>query len=224
MKYNKSHKDKAIAEISEQDSRITAQDLFNSFACLYDAGVKEKAKRMLENALLQIRSDIDAKKPLTLWVDGSYNPKLDTAGIGIVIIPDMSDPAPGSPGNIIFGKAVKAKSSLEAEIYALSIGLSYILDTYPGKDHIHVKYDCVNSTVCAVNIESLSSLGAPYTNFKSALKRIRKKKISVVFEHVKAHENDAQNERCDLLAKYYSKAKLPAAQLRIIKKLLKGKN
>lgn len=209
-----------MAEIAEKDARITAQDLFNSFACVYDPKIRSKAEKALRKALGDIKAGLCEKGPIRLYVDGSYDPKTGAAGIGIVIMTDPSDTRIDNKKNIAFGKAVNAKSSLTAELYALSIGLSYILDTFPEAGYVHVRYDCVNAMVCATNIDSLSSFGAPYTNFKSALKRVRKKRMNVMFEHVKAHEDDVQNERCDLIARYYSKAKLPSAQAKIARRLL----
>lgn len=208
------YKSENLEKRRERESRILAQDLFNSYACTYDKNALEEAEDTLRDAFDILRSYAVSKPHIELWVDGSYNPKTKTAGIGIIVArSDMPD--------IAFGKAVKAKDSLTAEIYALSIGLSYVLDTFPVSDCIVVRYDCVNSAICATNIDPLAAFGSPYTNFRSALKRIRRKRIDVLFRHTDAHADDKRNNDCDLIAKYYSKIKLQGPQLKRVKQLLK---
>lgn len=210
-------KEENLIKARERDARIIAQDMLNSYSCAYDRKSRDAAKKLLRKAHGELKKNIMSKPHVSLWVDGSYNPKSNSAGVGIII--SRND---GSP-DIVFGKPVKAKDSLSAEIYALSIGLSYILDTFTDIDNIIIRYDCVSSTVCAANINAFSDFGAPYTNFRSALKRIRKKKISVLFEHTDAHAADKRNNSCDLVARYYSRIKLQGAQLAQVKKLIKAK-
>lgn len=208
-----------MSKYNNRDSRIKAQDMFNSYACIFDPHIKKDIDAMVDKTLAKAYKHIDSNPDtIRLWVDGSYNPKTQIAGIGIVIITN-EDFGFDRVHNIAFGKTVKADTSLNAEIYALSIGLSYILDTFDAKN-IHVYYDCSNSTVCAANIDAFVSQGVPFTNFKSALKRIRKNKINTVFEHTKAHNTDKHNIECDLLARYYSKAKLQDSQKRQLKYLI----
>lgn len=205
---------------ARKDARITAQDLFNSYACIQDDELRTSVDKSICRILTKIYDSMVGKSPVKLWVDGSYNPKTKTAGIGIIITTDNNHGI-DNVKNIAFGKTVKAKDSLTAEIYALSIGLSYILDTFPDVDNLHVKYDCVNATVCATNIDAYACFGAPYTNFRSALKRAKRRGVNIAFEHVKAHANEEYNEKCDAIAKYYAKIKLPAAQLKQIRKIIK---
>ena len=208
-----------------KDYRIVMQDLLNSYHCINDINLQKSIEKSLDDLLTQIYKHSDRKNTIKIWVDGSYNAKTKSAGIGIVIITDENRDI-DQKVNIAFGKSVNAKSSVLAEIYALSIGLSYILDTFEDNPNIHIYYDCKNSTICATNIDAFSSFGAPYTNFKSALKRIKRRKLNVIFEHTKAHSSDDYNNICDLLAKHYSKAKLQNQQKRLINKYItkKGAN
>lgn len=216
---SKSKSANTLKNKAKKDARIRIQDLFNSYTCIADENIQASIEKELNKVLHRVYSTIDDKKAVKLWVDGSYNPKTKTSGIGIVIITDDNYGIDGVH-NIAFGKTVNAKSSLTAEIYALSIGLSYLLDTFDDLKDIHVFYDCVNATICATNIDAYTVLGAPYTNFKSALKRVKRRKLNVVFEHTKAHMDDTNNIRCDLLARYYSKANLQASQLKKVHKLI----
>lgn len=209
-------------KFATKDYRIVMQDLLNSYHCINDPTLQRNIERGLDDLLSQIYMYSDKQQTIKIWVDGSYNAKAKSAGIGIVIITDENRDI-DQKVNIAFGKSVNAKSSVLAEIYALSIGLSYILDTFEDNPNIHIYYDCKNSTVCATNIDAFSSFGAPYTNFKSALKRIKRRKINVVFEHTKAHSSDDYNNICDLLAKHYSKAKLQNQQKRLINKYITNK-
>ena len=203
-----------------KDTKIRMQDLFNSYSFISDENMLNAVEKELSKTLYKLYNSIDDKTAVKIWVDGSYNPKTKTSGIGIVIITNEHYGIDGVH-NIAFGKTINAKTSLTAEIYALSIGLSYLLDTFSDIKDVHVYYDCISSTVCATNIDSYTMLGAPYTNFKSAIKRIKRRKINVVFEHVKAHNTDINNNYCDLLARYYSKATLQTSQLKKVQKLIK---
>jgi ribonuclease HI len=208
-----------------KDYRIVMQDLLNSYHCTNDTALQKFIEKDLDDLLSQLYNHMEKQNTIKIWVDGSYNAKTKSAGIGIVIITDDHHEI-DQKVNIAFGKSVNAKSSVLAEIYALSIGLSYVLDTFEDNPNIHIYYDCKNSTVCATNIEAFTVFGAPYTNFKSALKRIKRRKINVVFEHTKAHSSDYYNNICDLLAKHYSKAKLQNQQKKLINKYItkKGAN
>lgn len=209
----------SVETLSKRDSKIIIQDLFNSHACINDENFQKSIEKAMNNILHQIYKYSENNKAIKIWVDGSYNSKSGAAGIGIVIVTDDRYGI-DQKHNIAFGKTVNAESSVNAEIYALSIGLSYILDTFAEVNNIHVYYDCVNSTVCATNINAFAEFGAPYTNFKSALKRIKRRKMNVAFEHTKAHATDMNNEICDLLAKHYAKAKLQNSQRKLISKFI----
>ena len=213
-------KEENLAAKAERDARIVAQDLFNSYACTYDPVAKAAIDRSLRGAFARLSERTSKKRPIKLWVDGSYNPKTKTAGIGIVIIADEDLPI-GEGRNVAFGKAVKAKDSQAAEIYALSIGMSYILDTFQDADSVMIRYDCVSSTVCATNIDAYTSFGAPYTNFKSALKRAKRRRMNMLFEHTDAHADDRNNNLCDAIAKYHAKIKLQAPVLKQVRKFMK---
>lgn len=219
----KSKDAKAKYSYSRKQAKIKAQDLFNTYACLSDEQQIEIEKTFNQILYKIYQSELNDHS-IKLWVDGSFNPKTNTAGIGLVIVTDPTKPI-DNVHNIAFGKSVNAKSSLNAEIYALSIGLSYILDTDSFADikDIHIFYDCVNSTVCATNIDAYTTFGAPYTNFRSALKRIKRRNINVIFEHTKAHNIDENNELCDLIAKYYAKADIQASQRKMITKFINKK-
>ena len=213
-------KTSAVKNKAKKDARIRVQDLFNSYACITDENMQASIEKDLNKILYRIYQTVDDKHAVKLWVDGSYNPKTKTSGIGIMIITDERYGF-DNVHNIAFGKTVNAKSALTAEIYGLSIGLSYLLDTFDDLKDVHVYYDCVNATICATNIDAYVMLGAPYTNFKSALKRVKRRKINVLFEHTKAHTSDDNNILCDLIARYYSKAKLQNSQIKQIQKIIK---
>ena len=107
-----------------------------------------------------------------LWTDGSYDDKDHRAGIGIMIrqmrAPGSVNTGPEQDIKAIFGKAVKASDSQEAELYAMAVGLSYLLDACPDVKSVRLRYDCVGASVTAANIDAYASRGAPYTNFRSA--------------------------------------------------------
>ena len=204
---------------AETESRIAALDLLNTYACAADPKIRRDMEKHMQRALDAAAYGLDGKHVLSVWTDGSYDPKTGLAGIGVMIRPggkyhDNQDA-------IAFGKPVKAKGSLEAEIYAVSIGLSYILDTFPDADIVKIKYDCTGAVACASNIDAFTKFGAPYTNFRSALKRVRKRRMTVLFEHVKAHAGDDDNGRCDLIAKKYAGIKLTPDQKRVADRTLR---
>lgn len=155
-------------------------------------------------------------KSAVLYVDGSYDAASGGAGIGIVLdARDGSDP-------VIFGKKVRASSSETAEVYAMAIGLSFAMDAAPGIRFVQLKYDCTAAAVSAANLPAYAKCGAPYTNLRSAMKRLEKAGVSVSFSHVKAHAGDAGNGICDLVARYYSGAALRETDRISIQNLLPG--
>ena len=204
----------------DKQNKILLQDFCNSCNNIKNADITKDTNKMIRGFLNRLYSSIDNQPDcLKIWVDGSYNKVNKKAGIGIVILADEDLPLT-DPKNICLGKTVNAKSSVNAEIYALSIGLSYILDTYDTKN-IHIYYDCTTSTVCAANIDAYIHNGAPYTNLKSVLKRIRKKEVNVAFEHTKAHDTDPYNKACDMIAKYYAGISLQQSQIKYLNRLIK---
>ena len=157
-------------------------------------------RRMLERAYSDARS---AGVSLDLYVDGSWNQAANSAGIGVAAMVDMSA-EPWAEPNSMLGKPVRAKSSFEAELYAVAIGISYALDRFPDVKYVRLRYDCSRTPVCAANLDAYSDRGAPYTNLRSAMARARKNGVAIAFEHVKAHEGDRPNDACDALAKHYA--------------------
>lgn len=199
--------------------QIRLQDFYNSVACIADGNLRSDIAKNIDCVIDRIYQNVDSHGAVKLWVDGSYNAGQRNAGIGIVIdAHGHTDDA--SDGMLYFGKSLnRADSSIKAEVYALSIGLSYLLDRFQDLKDVHVYYDCMDSVICAANINSFAAFGAPYTNFKSVLKRIRKRGINVAFEHVKAHANNRNNEICDVISKHYSRSNMTAAQTRLWKQV-----
>ena len=205
----------------KKEQKIKLQDFYNTYACCNDDKLKSKMDMEINKLLNFMYQNINSSNDvINLWVDGSYNPKTNKSGIGIVIISDPTKPI-NADKNICFGKTVNAQSSLKAEIYALSIGLSYILDTYPDAKNLHVYYDCAQSTVCAANIDAFTHMGSPYTNFRSALRRLRKRNINVAFQHTKAHVGTKNNEVCDLIAKHYADIPISDDKKKKVKKIIR---
>ena len=181
-----------------------ARDLFNTYACLSDprsvADMDRAFRRMLDKAYASAAA---AGTALDLYVDGSWNQAKGSAGIGVAAMTDRSA-EPWQAPNAMLGKPVRAKGSFEAELYAVAIGISYALDTFPGIKYVRLRYDCSRTPVCAANLDAYSDRGAPYTNLRSAMARARKNGVTIAFEHVKAHVGDRPNDACDALAKHYA--------------------
>lgn len=205
-----------------RQAQIRLKDFANSFGCSSD----QKMLAAMDAAMAACLSEAYARQYRNgyaeLWTDGSYDEKTRSAGIGIMIRPVGPDGV--RRDGTVFGKSVRAGDSQEAELYAMAVGLSYLLDACPDVKSVRLRYDCVAASVTAANIDAYASRGAPYTNFRSALKRARKSGVTVLFQHVKSHAGDDGNETCDLLAKYYAKIPLDAAQKnRIAKYLVRGR-
>lgn len=195
-------------------AQIRLKDFANSFACSSDQRLLSAMDEAMETCLAEAYARQYRSGYAELWTDGSYDEKTGSAGIGIMIRtvgPSGRDDAGGKP-DAVFGKAVRAHDSHEAELYAMAVGLSYLLDACPEAKSVRLRYDCVAASVTAANIDAYASRGAPYTNFRSALKRARKSGVAVLFQHVKSHAGDDGNEVCDLLAKHYAKLPLDKAQ------------
>lgn len=190
------------------------RDLANSFACASDPGTVARIDAAVSKCLSELYSAQGSHAEL--WTDGSYNEKAGAAGIGVMVT------APGM-APVTFGKGVRAKDSQEAELYAIAIGLSFLLDTFPGLKSVRIRYDCAGAASSAASIDAYADRGAPYTNFRKALKRCRKSGTDVLFQHVKAHAGEQHNETCDLLARYYAKARLDPEQMDRIRPYLRRK-
>lgn len=219
----------ARTDMKKSDTRrgrpwTNARDLFNTYACLADpkvvARMDREFRRMLDKACADAKS---AGPVLELYVDGSWNQAAGSAGIGVAAMVSP-DAAPWASPNAMLGKPVRAKSSLEAELYAVAIGISYALDTFPGTSCVKLRYDCSRTPVCAANLDAYSDRGAPYTNLRSAMARARKNGVSIAFEHVKAHEGDRPNDACDALAKHYAGIPLGKRQKGIVASATAGRN
>lgn len=197
-----------------RQTQAVMRDLSNSFACASDGLILSAISEMAESCMDALYGIQAQANYAELWTDGSWNQKANAAGIGIVInAPDRATYA--------FGKSVRATGSEEAEIYAMAVGLSYLLDTCPDIKSVRLRYDCASASVSAANIDAYTNRGAPYTNFRSAMKRCRKAGVTVLFQHAKAHSGIERNETCDLLAKHYAKIRLLPEQNEIIKPYLK---
>ncbi len=190
-------------QYARAQARIRMQDAVNTYACTRDERVLKEMDKAFARCLRAAESACP-EKSVELWVDGSYNGKAGAAGIGVAV---ALDPASGNCEGV-FGKAVRAPGSAEAEVYAMGIGLSYLLDTFPDVRQVILRYDCTAAAVTAANLQAYAGLGAPYTNLRSAMKRLEKAGVSVVFRHTKAHATDWRNALCDAMARYYAKAEL----------------
>ena len=162
-----------------------------------------------------------SKNIIKVWTDGSYNINYKNqtkgqGGIGFMI--EYNDE------KIYFGKKVNTTNSTDTEIMSLAVALSYILDTFKDIETetvVKIYYDA--SIICEklpdVIFEKQSR--SPYTNLKSALKRCRKHKVNIQFEHTKAHDKDVNNNIVDTISKYYSGIKLTNKQKQLINKIIK---
>lgn len=194
-------------------ARIRLQDLANTWACTRD----EQLRRRIDGMFARCLSD--AEKAMgdapRLYVDGSYNQDRGTAGIGVSLALDPSL-GPGEGPNLVFGKSVRASGSAEAEIYAMAVGLSWLMDTCPDVTSAVLRYDRADAAVSAANLNAYAGKGAPYTNMRSAMKRLERAGVTVLFRHVKAHATDEHNGMCDAIAKHYARVPLSPAQERLI--------
>jgi len=152
-----------------------------------------------------------------VWTDGSYNTNATTkkkGGIGFVIEYNGM--------KIHFGKAVDTTSSTDTEIMSLAIALSYILDTFDeinNENIVKVYYDA--SIICEKIPDVVwgKQTRSPYTNLKSALKRYKRRSVKIIFEHVKAHDVNTNNNIADAISKYYSGIDLNKSQNRLLKQI-----
>lgn len=202
-----------------KQAQIRMKDFANSFACALDPKMLALMDECMKGCLEQLfrMQEESPEGYAVLWTDGSYNRQASSAGIGVMV------QVPGRKTDV-FGKAVRAEGSSQAEIYAMAVGLSYFLDTYPEMKSVRLRYDCLAAGVSAANLDLCADRGAPYTNLRSAMKRARKAGVTVLFQQVKAHTGNARNETCDLVARYYAKAWLDQEQKRkIAPYILKGR-
>lgn len=174
-------------------------------------------QRDLYKIKMIVHNGMNDNNTIRVWTDGSYNLNSKTkskGGIGFVI--DFNGE------KIHFGKKVATNSSTDTEIMSLAVALSYILDTFDYIDSnniIKIYYDA--SIICEKLPDVIwgKQMRSPYTNLKSALKRYKKRNIKILFEHVKAHDTNTNNNIADAISKYYSGIDLNKSQQRIIKQL-----
>lgn len=210
-------KPKTRSAWSRAQGRLRLQDLANTYACTRDESLLRELDRLFSRGLEMAERSAARGASAVLYVDGSYDEESGGAGIGIVL-----DTGGGSDP-IIFGKRVRAASSESAEAYAIAVGLSFAMDTAEDLRFLRLKYDCAAAAVSAANLQAYVRYGAPYTNLRSAMKRLEKAGVSVVFTHVKAHAGNAGNGICDLVARYYSGAALKKEDRAAIERLLPDK-
>lgn len=191
---------------------IDKNDVVCSLLTNYNLPQKElsKIKAIAHN-------NVQPENIIKLWTDGSYNinstDKLKS-GIGFVI--------EFNGEKIHFGKKVKTTSSTDTEIMSLAVALSYILDTFDELDSSYIVKLYYDASIICEKLPDViwgKQTKSPYTNLKSALKRYKKCKINILFEHVKAHDTNVNNNVADAISKYYSGIELNNTQKRIIKQL-----
>lgn len=181
--------------------QLGIRDLANSLCCTDDPALLADMGAAIDGCLERAYAMQGRGAYAELWTDGSYNEKAGAAGIGIVIR--------NGGTRTVFGKSVRASDSQEAELYAVAVGLSYLLDACPGIKSVRLRYDCVAASVNAANIDAHAGKGAPYTNLRNVMKRARKAGVTVLFQHVKSHgPGSSDNDVCDLVARHYAKARL----------------
>ena len=127
-----------------------------------------------------------------IYTDGSYSSSREQMGIGIIIVNANTD-------EIIreFSHGYKGGTNNKAEIAAVIIGLRLI--TKP----------CNSITI---KTDSMLVIGWLSKNWKrnkntsllkeadKQLKRVKELCPNIIFEHVKGHNGEKYNERCDKLA------------------------
>ena len=195
----------------KRQAETQLRDLFNTYACTENPAVREIINKNVIAAKTAPRQEIQ-KNPgasVTVWTDGSYNAKANAGGVGIRI--DNGARA------MTFGRRVRAESSIDAEAYALAIGISVLLDTFPDAKVATIKYDCTALPVCAANVDAYADKGAPYTNLRSAFKRARRSGLSILFEHTKGHARDKNHNICDAVARHYSGIRVTPEEYAVIR-------
>lgn len=194
-----------------KQAQIRLKDFANTFLCSSDPAITAILDgAMSEGLRAAMAACFENAKGASLWTDGSYNETSKTAGIGVMY-------RAGENGQThTLGKSVRAAGSEEAELYAMAIGLSYLLDTFPETKYVLLRYDCTAAAVNAANIDAHAGKGAPYTNMRNAMKRCRKAGVTVVFQHVKSHAGSHENNVCDLMARYHAKVSLNRRQMSML--------
>lgn len=198
-------------DYARRQAEIRARDLYNTWACAPDGSrLRREIDRAFSACLSRVYSDSEDDGAAEMWTDGSFDAETGRAGIGVVI----SDGGAESG----FGKAVRVKSARDAEVYALAVGLSYLLDTGTGARTVRVRYDSTSAAACAAELDAWARDGSPYTNFRSAMRRARKAGVSVIFEHVRGHGADGRNNACDAIARYYAKRPLDGRAMQAVER------
>lgn len=171
--------------------------------------------RLSNKDLLAIKKILIKKNPkrVNVWIDGSFNAETKKNGIGFVI--------ENGEEYCYFGKQTRMSNSTDTELMGLAVALSYILDTYDFSECndtcVKVYYD---SSVIIEHIPDIiwcKQERSPYTNIKSVLKRYKRHDIDIMFEHVKAHEKNINNNIADAIAKYYSGISLTKREKSLIR-------
>ena len=188
---------------------------------------------LMNNTILQkdlyriagiLNHNTQSKNIIKVWTDGSYNMNninhknrsKGQGGIGFMI--EYHDE------KIYFGKKVDTTNSTDTEIMSLAVALSYVLDTFidiETETVVKIYYDAAFICEKLPDVIFEKQSRSPYTNLKSALKRCRRHKVNVQFQHVKAHDKDVNNNIVDAISKYYSGIKLKNKQKQLINDIIK---
>lgn len=122
----------------------------------------------------------------TVYTDGAYSPSVNVGGVGFIILRNTK--VVGQ-----FSKAYKNTTNQRMEQLAVAIALESIIEA----DSIEVYSDSayvVNTYNCGWNRKSNLDL---WLRIDKQIERLD----NVKFHHVKGHNNDEYNEKCDFLAR-----------------------
>lgn len=122
----------------------------------------------------------------SVYTDGAYSPSINVGGIGFVIL--RNNKVVGQ-----FSKAYKNTTNQRMEQLAVAIALESIKEA----DSVRVYSDSayvVNTYNCGWKRKSNLDL---WLRIDKQLKRL----ANVSFHHVKGHNNDEYNEKCDFFAR-----------------------
>jgi len=122
----------------------------------------------------------------SVYTDGAYSPSINVGGIGFVILKDNKVVAQ-------FSKAYKNTTNQRMEQLAVAIALESIKEANSVQVYSDSAY-VVNTYNCGWNRRSNLDL---WLRIDKQLKRL----ANVSFHHVKGHNNDEYNEKCDFFAR-----------------------